>query len=129
MQIGADQFFRVHYIGQKEADAGEDVVLIVRPEFLKFAEIVQCDGHVTVARILQLKMRRGDAVVRREHLAHDWGRQAGGGHRHANQRQKQNLAGEHGLQNDSAVDFLNPEYAIAGFGDRVALGRQQGVNL
>ena len=69
LEIVTDQFFRVHYVRQQKTDAGEDVVLIVRPQILQLAEVVQGDGDVAVAGIVKLEMRGGNAVVGGEHLA------------------------------------------------------------
>src|SRR5665213_944660 len=116
-------------VGQQKTDAGENVVLIVRAEILKFAEVVEGDGDGTVARIVELEVGCGDAVIGGEHFAHDDGGGALGRDGGAGEREEEDIALQDGLHGETAIDLYDAQHAFALFGDRIAPGGEQFVNL
>ena len=98
----AEEAARAQHVHQQEMYAGEDVVLILGPHIKQLAEIVQGDGRPALSRIVQLEIRCRNSIVGGKHPPHDLGRDGGLGHYRADQREKQDLALEDGLQADSA---------------------------
>src|SRR5450432_235860 len=117
------------YIHQQEMHAGQDIVFVIRPHVLQFAEIVQRDGDLAIAGRVELKMRSRDAVVGGQHLGHYFEGNGGFRRHRAWEREKQDIALQDGLQADPALDFANLESVGPRLGDFIPLLGQQRMNV
>src|SRR5947207_1473507 len=101
-------------------DAGEDIILIVGAQILQFTEVVEGDGYLSLARVVELEVGGGDAVVGGQHAAHHVGGDGVARHDSAGEGEIQNVALEHGLDSDAAIGFADAKRVTSGFGDFVS---------
>src|ERR1051326_5960967 len=97
---------RHQHVHQQEVDAGQNVVLILRVHILQNAEVVQGNGDLA-AGFVELEVRSGNAIVRRQHPPHHLGCEGRCRHRGARQRKEKDVALEDGPNGNSAIHLFD----------------------